>query len=202
MKILTKNLLLNHNFSYITYILMKKIWHLTMLLICGLLLTGCNCRCDVAKENHVSLDSQSSEAKKICLENKWTYSRVTSPDEEYWECMFQSWIWCRDEYVVNWECQRKANVDDIDTKEERFAQCQENVTSWFHDMIWDVAPDDVEYADEQEIKDENWEITIINLPFKIYYTKDWQNRIIDWVCEANFVQWGMWTTFSQEYLAK
>ena len=69
-------------------------------------------------------------------------------------------------------------------------------------MIWDVAPDDVEYADEQEIKDENWEITIINLPFKIYYTRDWQNRIIDWVCEANFVQWGMWTTFSQEYLAK
>jgi len=176
---------------------MKNLWLLSTLLLSVILLSWCHCNVNV---NNCTSDDQTNEAKAICLENKWTYSRVTSPDEEHWECMFPSWIWCRDEMILEWECNWKANVDDIDTEEERFAQCEENVTSRLQDMAPETILNNVEYWEEQEERDEGWELTIINREFKAYYTKDWQNWILDWVCEANFVQWGMGTLFNQEYM--
>lgn len=179
---------------------MKKIWLLSTLLIAGLLLTGC--RCNVNVNNTCSSEGVENEAKKICLENKWTYSRVTTPEEEYWECMFPSWIGCRDEMILAWECNWVAEVNDIDTEEERYAQCEENVTSWFQDMIEDTVLNNVEYGEEQEVRDEDWELSVINRKFKAYYTREWQNWILDWECEADFVRWGMATLYEQEYLAE
>lgn len=178
---------------------MKKIWLFTTLLFGSLLLVWCNCNCNVSNDC-ASSELETNEAKKICLENKWTYSRVTESDGEHGECMFPSGIGCRDEMVLGWECNWKANVDDIDTEEERFAQCKENVTGWFPDMMEGAVLNDVEYWDEEEIIDEDWNLSMINREFKAKYTRDWQNWILDWVCEANFVQWGMWTTFNQEHM--
>ncbi len=179
---------------------MKKIWLLSTLLIGSLLLTGCNnsCNCDVpvCKE----WETQTNEAKAICLENKWTYSWVTSPDEEYWECMFPSGIGCRDDMVLAWECNWQPETDDIDTEEERFDKCKESVTGWFEDMIEWAELNDVEYSDEEEITDEDWNLTIISRNFKAKYTRDWQNWILEWTCEADFVRWGLWSTYHQEYL--
>ena len=178
---------------------MKKIWLLSTLLLGSLLLAGCNsnCNCDVPQCDE--WEPQTNEAKVICLENKWTYSRVTSPDEEYWECMFPSWIWCRDDMILAWECNWKADTSDIDTEEERFEKCQESVTGWFADIMEDAEIDDIEYAEEKEVKDEEWNLSAITRDFKAKFTRDWEKWIIDWYCEANFVSWGMWSTYDQEY---
>ena len=178
---------------------MKKFWLLTTLLTAWVILSWCNCNCDVSNDCN-SLKEESNEAKKICLENKWTYSRITAPDEEHGECMFPSWIGCRDEMIIGWECNRKADTQDIDTEEERFEKCKENVTEWIPDMVEWAVLNDVEYWDEEEVLDEDWNLSIINRKFKAKYTRDWQKWALDWVCEANFVQWGMWATYEEEYL--
>ena len=64
--------------------------------------------------------------------------------------------------ILEWECNWKDNVDDIDTEEERFAQCEENVTSRLQDMAPETILNNVEYWEEQEERDEEWELTIIN----------------------------------------
>lgn len=177
---------------------MKKIRLLTTLLTAWVLLSWCNCNCDVSNDCN-SLKEESNEAKKICLENKWTYSRITAPDEEHGECMFPSWIGCRDEMIIEWECNRKADTQDIDTEEERFEKCKENVTGWFADMVENSVLNNVEYAEEQEQKDDEWNLSMITRDFKAYYTKDWENWILSWTCEADFVRWGLWTTYHEEY---
>ena len=57
-----------------------------------------------------------NEAKQICLGNWWTYSIVTSPDEEYGECSFPSWVGCRDEILFTEECNFTPDVSSIDTE--------------------------------------------------------------------------------------
>jgi len=40
---------------------------------------------------------------------------------------------------------------------------------------------------------------MITRDFKAYYTKDWENWILSWTCEADFVRWGLWATYNEEY---
>ena len=180
---------------------MKKLWLLVTLLVGSLLLTGCNsnCNCDIPQCNEWEI--QTNEAKSICLENKWTYSRVTSPDEEYWECMFPSWIGCRDDMVLNWECGWEANISGIDTAEERQTLCENNVDWWMQEMMEWAVYFWVEWdGDEVEVKDEEWNLTIITRNFYAKYDKDWQHWRLPWTCEANFVEGSLRTTYNQEFL--
>ena len=180
---------------------MKKFSLLAALLTAWVLLTGCNnnCNCDVPKCEDSDIIN---EAKKICLENKWTYSWITEPDWEHWECMFPSWIWCRDDMILQWECNWKADTSDIDTEEERSEKCEESVSGWVEDMMEYDELKDIEYWEEQEVKDEEWNLSMITREFKVKYTKDWENWILDWVCEADFIRWGMWSTYHEEYMDK
>jgi len=177
---------------------MKNFSLLVTLLVAWVLLTGCNnkCNCNVpACGNGETVN----EAKAICVENKWTYSWVTEPDWEHWECMFPSWIGCRDDMILQWECNWEPDTSDIDTEEERFEKCKENVSEWFEDMVEWAELNDVEYWEEQEVKDEEWNLSMITRDFKAKYTKDWENWILDWECEADFVRWGLWSTYHEEY---
>ena len=108
---------------------MKKIWLLTTLLIGSLLLTGCNsnsnCNCDVSQcENW---EEQRNEAKEFCLSKWWTHLWATSPVEEHWECMFPSWIGCRDDMILDWKCNWEPDLSNIDTAEERQIWCENNI---------------------------------------------------------------------------
>ncbi len=181
---------------------MKKISLFSTLLVAGLLLTGCNKTCNCNVPSCEWWEGQVNEAKAICIENKWTYSWITAPDREYWECMFPSWIGCEDDLVLAWECNWQPDIDDIDTEEERFESCKERVTGWVADMIDWAELDDVEYWDEEEVKDEEWNLSMIKRPFKAKYTHDWEKWILDWECEADFVQWGLGASFGEEYLAE
>ena len=62
-----------------------------------------------------------------------------------------------------------------------------------------VEINDIEYADEKEANDEEWNLSMITRGFKVKFTKDWEKWIVDWSCEDNFVSWGMWATYWQEY---
>lgn len=142
----------------------------------------------------------SKQVKEFCLEKWWTYSEVTSPEEAYWECMFPSGIGCRDIYILNGECQYEANTEDIDTEEERQAYCEENIRSYFVDMMGNAELINIEYWDEEEFRDENWNLMIINREFTVRYDSEWQKWIWPWLCEANFVQWWVSAIFNQAYM--
>ena len=179
---------------------MKKIWLLSTLLVGSLLLTGCNCSNNVNNDRSCENPSK-EEAKAICLENKWTYSRVTSSDEEYWECMFPSWIWCQDDMVLNWECDWEADTTDIDTAEERQTWCENSVDWWMQDMMeWAVYFGVEREGDEVEVLDEEWNLTMITRNFYAKYDKDWQHWKLPWTCEANFVDGSLWVSFNQEFI--
>ena len=183
---------------------MKNLWLLSTLLLTLLLsvilLSWCHCNVNV---NNCTSDDQTNEAKAICLENKWTYSRVTSPDEEHWECMFPSWVWCRDDMIINWECDWEADLSNIDTAEERQTWCENNVDEWMQDMMEWVVYYWIEWDwDEEEMKDEEWNLTMIVRNFYAKYDKDWQHWKLPWRCEANFVDGSNWTTYGEEFMVE
>ena len=180
---------------------MKKIWLLTTLLIGSLLLTGCNSNCNCDVPQCVNWKTQTNEAKEFCLSKWWTYLWATSPVEEHWECMFPSWVWCRDDMILNWECNWEPDISDIDTAEERQIWCENNVDWWMQDMMeWAVYYGIEWNGDEEEIKDEEWNLVMITRSFYAKYDKDWQHWKLPWRCEANFVDGSNWVTYDQEFI--
>ena len=144
-----------------------------------------------------------SKAKQFCLDNWGTYSVVTSAEEEYWECMFPSWIWCQDEMIINWECNREADLSNIDTAEERQTWCENNVDGRMQDMMEWAVYFGIEWdGDEEEIRDEEWNLTMITRDFYAKYDRDWQHWKLPWRCEANFIDGSNWTTYGQEFLVE
>ena len=182
---------------------MKNFWLLSTLLVGSLLLVGCNnnCNCEVSQCNE--WETQINEAKTICLENKWTYLWATSPDEEHWECMFPSWVWCQDDMILNWECDWEADLSNIDTAEERQIWCENNVDWWMQDMMEWAVYYWIEWDwDEEEIKDEGWNLIMITRNFYAKYDRNWQHWKLPWRCEANFIDGSNWTTYGQEFLVE
>ena len=179
---------------------MRKIWLLTTLLIGSLLLAGCICN---VNNDCTCGHPEKEEAKAICLENKWTYLWSTSPTEEHWECIFPSWVWCRDDMIINWECDWEADLSEIDTPEERQTWCENNVKQWIQDMIeWAVYYWIQWDGDEEEIKDEEWNLTMIVRNFYAKYDKDYQFWKLPWRCEANFIDGSNWTTYGEEFMVE
>ena len=182
---------------------MKKIWILTTLLVGSLLLTGCNsnCNCDVPQcENW---EDQRNEAKEFCLSKWWTHLWATSPIEEHWECMFPSWIGCRDDMILDWKCNWEPDLSNIDAAEERQIWCENNVDWWMQDMMEWAVYYGIEWdGDEEEIKDEEWNLVMITRNFYAKYDKDWQHWKLPWRCEANFVDGSNWTTYGEEFLVE
>ena len=179
---------------------MKKIWLMTTLLVAWLLLTWCDCDVNVTSDCNC-FNEASNEVKSFCIDKKWTYSWITEPDwTEHWECRFPSWMGCRDEEIINQECYWEADTSSIDTEEKRLSACKETAEGWFDDFMEGAENINVEYADEEEERDEDWELSIIRIGFKAHYTKDWENWILPWECEASFLEWGIMASFDQEYL--
>jgi len=177
---------------------MKKAWLLVALLLGSLALAGCGCKCDTPTNENNNLTS----VAQFCLDNWWTYSRVTSPDEEYGECVFPSWVGCRDELILANECDFQPYLEDIDTEEERRLWCEENAQWWVEDMIpWaELLRIDWDEEWEQETLDEAGNITIIHRDFNIKYNHDWHLWSLPWVCEANFIDWSLWVSYGQEFI--
>ena len=155
----------------------SKVLSLAALGIAGtLVLSWCCC-----KDAH-------KEAKDFCLSNTWTYSLVTSVDEEYGECSFPSGVGCRDELILSWECDFMPDLSNIDTEEKRFAGCEKSATGWIEDMedwknisiIWD---------DETE----GGASFVRNWVAK--YHKDTSIWSVDIECVADFVDWSLGTSF-------
>lgn len=128
------------------------------------------------------------DAKQFCLDNWWTYSVVTSQDEEYGECSFPSWVGCRDEILLTDECNFIADTTNIDTEEKRLAGCEESAKGWIKDFEnWENV--NILWEDESEAGASfvrNW---------VIHYTKDWSNWKIDVECVADFVDWSISTSY-------
>lgn len=169
---------------------MKKLL-LVAVSISTLSLAGCNCNINVANNCDTS-----SETKQFCLEKGWTYSRVTSPDEEYWECMFPSGVGCRDDYVQSGECEFEADTSSIDTEEKRLTECKKNV-QWRMEEMVDWAEN---ISTEWENEIEGWDMITRN--WVISYTKDWNNWKMKVECEANFVDWSLWVSYSDEEIVE
>ena len=55
-------------------------------------------------------------------------------------------------------------------------------------------------GDEEEIKDEDWNLVMIARNFYAKYDKDCQRWKLPWRCEANFVDGSNWTTYGEESL--
>ena len=179
---------------------MKKLWLLSTLLVAGLLLTGCNtnCNCDVPQcENW---ETQTNEAKAICLENKWTYLWATSPVEEHWECMFPSWVGCQDDMILDWECNWEPDLSEIDTAEERQIWCENNVDWWMQEMMEWAIYYGIEWDWDEEEIEEDWKLVMIARNFYAKYDKDWHHWKLPWRCEANFVDGSNWVTYDQEFI--
>ena len=182
---------------------MKKLLILTIAWLATLTLAGCNfnkCDCNCPTCNSINTET-SNEAKTICLENKWTYLWATSPIEEHWECMFPSWVGCRDDMILNWECNWQPDTSEIDTAQERQTLCENNVDWWMQDMMEWAIYFGIEWdGDEEEIKDEDWNLVMITRNFYAKYDKDWNHWKLPWRCEANFVDGSNWTTYGQEFI--
>ena len=164
---------------------MKKISFLTTLMIWSVLLTWCNfsgsCDCHTADKN-------------FCLDNWWTYSIVTSSDEEYWECMFPSGIGCRDDALKSWECNFNPSLDDIDTEEERLNWCIDNAQSWVKDFVEWAESVYINWWDESE-----WWASFVR-SWTVSYTKNNSNYRIEAECVADFVDWSLNVSFWEEEL--
>ena len=152
---------------------MRKLWLLAIMGLATFTLVGCNCNVDV--------NNTSKEAKDFCLNKGGTYSRITSPDEEYGECVFPSGIGCRDEYVLNGECEYEADTSDIDTEEKRLAGCEENAQWWVKDFVEWTEDVSVEWWEESE----GWASFVRD--GVITYTKDGVEQKIKAECIADFV---------------
>ena len=131
-----------------------------------------------------------SEAKQFCLGNWWTYSVVTSSDEEYGECLFPSWVGCRDEILFTEECNFTPDISSIDTEKKRLAGCEDNVNDWVKDFEnWENIS--IEWWDESE----SWASYTRN--WVAHYIKDWANRKINAECVADFVDWSISVTYGE-----
>ena len=166
---------------------MKKSLWVVALSLCALTLAGCNCNCK-------DWGWAPFEVKQFCLDKGWTYSRVTSPDEVYWECIFPSGVGCRDEYIQNWECEREPNTESIDTEEKRFAGCEENVQWWMSDMVYGAENVSTEWGEESEW----WASFVRN--WVVSYTKDWFNWTMEVECVADFVDGSLGVSFGDEIM--
>lgn len=162
---------------------MKRLWLLAFLLAL-FTVAGCDCDCDIK-----SCDTP-SEYKQFCLENWWTYSQVSAPDEEYWECIFPSWVGCRDDIMMTDLCSFVPDTSDIDTEEERLAGCEENIQWWIIDFEnWELTT--IDWEDEQEggasfVR--NW---------VAHYTNDWGNWKMALECVADFVDWSLSVSYEE-----
>lgn len=172
---------------------MKKTLLATVLLS-ALVLVWCNCNCNKYTEEGLN------DAMQYCLDNWWTHSLIHSQTAVYGECSFPSWVICDDDILWTDECYFLPNLDGIDTEEERMAWCEENVQWWFQDILTDAELADVQRWNEQEIRDEEWNLTIISREFSAKYNKDWYHWTLPWLCEANFVDWSIWTSYGQEFI--
>ena len=123
---------------------MKKLWIFAIAWLTTLTLAGCNynkcdCNCPQCDTN---CEEKVNESAQFCLENWWTYSQVTAPDEKYGECIFPSGIGCRDNILMTSECDFHPNLEDIDTEEERLAGFQSfyssTLTSSLFHIIWSI----------------------------------------------------------------
>ena len=181
---------------------MKKLWILSIAWLATLTLAGCNYNVNVTNNDCASLNPSNEESKSFCMDKKWTYSWITEPDwTEHWECMFPSWVGCWDDMIVNWECPWKADTSDIDTAEERQTWCENNVDWWMQDMMQWAIYYGIEWdGNEEEIKDEEWNLTMIVRNFYAKYDRDWKHWKLPWRCEANFVDWSNWTSYGQEFM--
>ena len=173
---------------------MKKLWILAIAWLATLTLAGCNynkcdCNCPQCDTN---CEEKVNESAQFCLENWWTYSQVTAPDEEYGECMFPSGIGCRDDILMTSECNFHPNLEDIDTEEERLAGCEENVQWWMTDFVDWAENITTKWWDESE----GWASFVRNWVVK--YTKDWSNWKMDVECVADFVDWSLSASYSDE----
>ena len=175
---------------------MKKQWLLIVLLLGSLALTWCGCKCDTPADESGAL----AEVAQFCLDNWWTYSQVISPDEKYWECMFPSWVGCRDELIASNECNFQPNLEDIDTEEERHIWCEENAQRWVEDMLPGAELLRIDWNEEweEEVQDEAGNVTIIRRDFNIQYNHNWNLWSLPWTCEANFIDWSLWVTYGEE----
>ena len=174
---------------------MKKTLWIVAVLLCALTLAWCNCNCDCNNS-----EEEMNEAMQFCLDNWGTHSIIHSQTAVYGECSFPSGIGCEDDLILDGGCDFEPNLDSIDTEEKRFAGCEESVIWWFNDMMTDDEYIDTQREDEQQMVDEEWNLTIISRGFKAKYNRDGYQWILPWLCEADFVQWGIMTSFDQEYM--
>lgn len=182
---------------------MKKLWILAIAWLATLALAGCNCNkyyCNCPQCSPIC-EGKLNESAQFCLDNWWTYSQVTAPDEKYGECIFPSGIGCRDDMILNWECNWKADISDIDTAQERQIWCENSVDWWMQDMMEWAVYFGIEWdGDEEEIKDEEWNLVMITRDFHAKYDKDWKHWKLPWRCEANFVDGSNWASYGQEFI--
>lgn len=164
---------------------MKKFWLFLTFWLAAIALTGCSC-------NNENDSTTPNEAKEFCLERWWTYSQVTSPDEEYGECMFPSGIWCRDDLVLAWECSYEPDLSNIDTEEKRLAGCEGNVQGWMTDFVKDAENVSIQWWEESE----GWASFVRNWVVK--YTKDGANYTMDTECMADFVDGSISVSYGDE----
>ena len=167
---------------------MKKFWLFITLCLVIVTLAGCNCK----QESTENEDKLSNEKSQFCLENGWTYSYVISPEEEYWECMFPSGIWCRDEILWTDDCVFLPDLSNIDTEEKRLAGCEENAQGWMTDFVKDAENVSIQWWEESEggasfVR--NWVIK---------YTKDGTNYIMGAECVADFVDGSIGVSYGDE----
>ena len=155
--------------------------------LCALTLAWCGCDCPEKVLDPDTLD----EATQYCLDNGWTHSYVISPDEEYWECFFPSWIGCRDDLVLEWWCDFQPNTDDIDTEEERLAGCEENVQSWMEDFEEWSENINVEWGEESEGGASFVRNGVVT------YTKDGVNMRMNAECVADFVDGSLSVSYDE-----
>ena len=178
---------------------MKNFWLLTTLWLMTLALAGCNSNCNC--ENTQDEDAVLNQRIEYCNEHWWTHSLIHSPTAVYGECAFPSGVTCEDTILWTDECNFEPDISEIDTAEERQTWCENNVDWWMQDMMQWAVYYGVEWdGDEEEIKDEEWNLTMIVRNFYAKYDRDWKHWKLPWRCEANFVDWSNWTSYGQEFI--
>lgn len=161
---------------------MKKTWLFFVALVCVLTLAWCKFNCP---------QDELSEVAQYCLDNSWTYSHVISQDEEYGECSFPSGVACRDDILINGQCDFEPNLDDIDTEEERLAGCEENVNDWMEDFEKWAEELIIEWWEESEA----WASFVRNGTIK--YIKDGYSWTMNAECVADFVDGSLTVSYDE-----
>jgi len=169
---------------------MKKFWLFATLWLATLALAGCNCNCDNTKNE----DEVLNQRIEYCNEHWGTHSLIHSPTAVYGECSFPSGVICEDTILGTDECNFEPNLDSIDTEDKRLAGCTENVQDWMTDFVNDAENIDIQRWEESEA----WASFVRNWVVK--YTRDWSNWKMDVECVADFVDWSLWVSYSDELI--